>query len=359
MTHQCNLCNVFSSNNIFSFISHLDNHMRENGLLSIKEDLNKMKQTSGNCDVCNKSMSNYYNYQRHQVSSCVYSKFTESIVNISNPDKLTSIIKQCNKQLESLRKKQDNYINNGVYADITNKGNYVNGNNNGSIISGNNNRINNNNISISLNNLNEENLDILNKNEHKDFQRSLIKTLGNFENTSLDNSNIQIAQKFDTESIKNLFVMLFEEIYFNEKYPENHNIYVNSKISYRPFHVYVNDRWSKEGNLDTIKDIIIRLKDIFLDWITELIHNKTEENPEDIEVRDYYNRYLNILSEDLIVFVGRLKEKELTLKSTKKLVKHFFDVAYKNRAIVESTFKNTNRSILNLDKKKLDLKKKY
>jgi len=329
--------------------------MRGNGLLSIKEDLNKMKQVSGKCDVCDKSMSNYYNYQRHQTTSCIYSKFTNSIVNISNPDKLASIIEKCNMQLESLRK-QDNYINNGIHADISNNGNFVNGNNNGSIISGNNNRINNNNISISLNNLNEENLDILNKHEHKEFQRSLIRTLGDFENTSLDNSNIQIAQKFDTESIKNLFVMLFEEIYFNEKYPENHNIYVNSKVSYRPFHVYVNDRWSKEGNLDTIKDIIIRLKDIFLDWITELIHNKTEENPEDIEVRDYYNKYLSILSEDLIIFVSRLKEKELTLRSTKKLVKHFFDVAYKNRAIVESTFKDTNKSMLG--KRKLDLKKK-
>lgn len=322
MKYNCELCNDYITDNIYSYIGHIDQHIKENNKLSIKSDINTLKKTPGSCDVCQKEMSNYYIYQRHLQTSCVYSKLLETISTISDKSKLAMIMDKCESQI-------------GKYNQSIISGNIQNCDN-VNIITGNNNEINNNknNITINLNNLKNENLDMIDSGE---FAQKLLNTLGTF-----NESPVKILRKFEFEAIKNTFTYLFEEIYFNEKFPQNHNIYINSQVYYRPFHIYVDDRWCREGNLETIKDIIVRLKEIFMEWITDVITNNCKETDDLNEIKEL-QEYLEILKEDLNIFVQNI-DNDKQLRSAKKLVKHFFDIAYNNRGVVENTFKETKKT---------------
>jgi hypothetical protein len=215
--------------------------------------------------------------------------------------------------------------------------NNINSNNN---IQGNNNNINN--ISISLNNFgtNDENLDMLydESQESLEFGQKLLDTLGNFN----DGNGINSLRKFERDAVKETFLMLFEEIYFNEKYPENHNIFVNDKSFYRKFHIFLNDRWSKIGNVNTLKEIIIRLKDIFLEWVRKNYYEPNINNPDYPETsRQWLEDYYQILKDDLNLLSQSMENRKITLKNTKTMLREFLEVAYKNRKVVEITFRQT------------------
>jgi hypothetical protein len=208
-----------------------------------------------------------------------------------------------------------------------------------SLIMGNNNNTNiqNNNISINMNNLREENLDMI---ASKDFENRVMKKLGSF-----SEQQVRCIRAFDRNRIKETFIMFFEEIYFNDEYPENHNIFVNSKVYNREFHVFVEEKWKKIGNLSTIKDVVLRLIDIFLEWMVDNL-NSFIDTAEDQKTVDYYTEYWKILNEDIKSFkIGvndnKIYPKTNDFKSAKTILREFFDIAYNNRKIVEKTFQDT------------------
>lgn len=328
MILECNFCD-YSNKNTFKFIEHLDDHIKYKNQCSLKYDVNKMKKEKGSCENCCKIFSNYYNYKIHK-KKCESPKsiILTNLDKISTESDLEEILQVLGKKLKS-KKLNTQFVE---VSDI--RDNYM--------ITGNNNKINNNNnnnIQINLNNIKCENLDILHSKSDFKFRQDLLETLGTF-----DETEIKCMRKFKSESIKNTFLTLFEKLYFNEEYPENHNLYINNKQYCKNFHIFVDDKWSRIGDLDTIKDIILRLKEIFTDWITQTVNEQISQE-EDVETIKDLQEYLDILKTDLNHFIGSLRDKKITFKSAKKLLKDFFDIAYKNRNTVKKTYditKSTN-----------------
>jgi len=321
---KCDLCE-FQAKGKFEFIEHLDAHQKIEQL-SIRNELSRVKKEPGSCRYCNRMISNFYNYKIHR-KKCLSPEelIFLNLSKITDEEVLTKFISECRQKLknQSVGVTQHNSISGGQNSIIEN------------IISGDNNVNNVNHISINLNNIKDENLNILRSSENSKFQQKLLNTLGTF-----DNNEVKSLRKFNKEAIKNTFLTLFEELYFNDKYPENHNLYVNHQTYYKNFHIYVDDKWSRTGDLNTIKDIIVRLKEIFQEWITKTIEDIVKNDPSG--EKDHLE-YLKILCEDLDIFIGGLKEEEVTFMSAKKLIKEFFDIAYKNRLTVKKTFDSTRQ----------------
>lgn len=318
----CGLCE-FTAKGKFEFIEHLDAHQKIEQI-SIRNELSKIKKESGSCRYCNKIISNFYNYQTHR-KKCLSPEelIFLNLSKITNKEIFSKIISECRQKLnQNVGVTQHNSISGGQNSIIEN------------VISGDNNINNVNHISINLNNIRDENLQILESGNPR-FQQKLLDTLGTY-----DKNEVRSLRKFNKEAIKNTFLTLFEELYFNDKYPENHNLYVNHKTYYKNFHVYVDDKWSRTGDLNTIKDIIVRLKEIFQEWITKTIEDIIKDDPS--EETDHLE-YLRVLCEDLDIFIGGLKEEEVPFMSAKKLIKEFFDIAYKNRLTVKKTFDITRQ----------------
>jgi len=334
MVHKCILCDGFTTNNLFLFVEHLENHENIDNI-SCKQELNDLKKRKDKCNICDINISNYYNYKKHRTKSCLRPKIIGQLEKLNDSDELMLIL----KEIKSKIRRNDDEISS------------INNNNNNVVYNNVQYGQNNNMISI-VNNLHQENLDVLklSKNEHQEFQQLLLKTLGTH-----DGNEVKALRKFQSEAIKNTFIMLFEEIYFNTEFPENHNIYINSKTYYRPFHVYVNNRWSKEGDLDTIRDVIIRLKDIFSEWITEVVDYQIYQETDQEQIKQF-KEYLMILQEDLNIFVRQFKQNKVSFQNAKKLIKEFFDIAYRKKNIVEETFNKTKSKPLR--RLRLNLKNK-
>ena len=330
-TYVCSLCkDLEPTTNPYEYIDHMYTHKQLDDL-SLKTDLNEMKKKEGSCKYCNKKIKEYYSYQKHIRSGCKRQKTLEYLDKLDSTQEIKEFIGLLTKKLQTVE--NNNHEKPNTYNTT------VNGNMNliNSAIGGN---VNNNNISnnISLNNLREENLEMLNEDKNINFQNNLFESIGQFKE-----SRVNAMVEFDREKIKNAMVMLFEEVYFNEEYPENHNIYITSRAYDRPFHVYVNDIWEKTGDLKTIADIIIRVKQIFKQWIKRNMKISIDEficegNEDEA---NYFKKYMKVLFEDLERLCECIAKKMFNVTSVKEMTKLFHDTAYKHRKIVEPTFKET------------------
>jgi hypothetical protein len=358
------VCKDFKTNNTYEYVDHMLSHPKLDDL-SLKTDLNEMKKKTGICKYCNKNIKEYYSYQKHIKTGCIRKKTLDYLDNLDTKeeihefmnilatkfntsqeiDEIISILTKKRKLIEHHNPDKSTTYNTAISGAV----NLVNSTVSGSVNNNNNNISNN----ISLNNLRKENLDMLNEYKNVKFQNNLFDSLGEFKESRVD-----AFVEFDREKIKNAMVMLFEEVYFNKEYPENHNIYVTSKAYDRPFHVYINDVWEKTGDLKTIADIIIRVKQIFKEWIKQNLKNTIDEfiKEGNQEEANYYKKYLNVLFEDLERLCECIAKKMFNVTSVREITKLFHDTAYKHRRTVEPTFKDTvispNR------KKKLILTKK-
>lgn len=330
--YSCVVCKKFKTDNTFEYIDHISNH-DELDKLDLTNDLNKMKKQKECCNYCRKEISDYYNFQKHK-NTCVWNKFLSFIDEIQKTEIIDEISKKCSE-----RKKEISICS---MRDI--KNNSIEGDQNQiQAVAGIQNQVNNNNnknqIVIHMNNFGKENLQMLDPNINANIKDELLKTLGSYPR----NHKIHAMRRFSNDNIKKTFIKVFEEVYFNNKYPENHNIYVSTKVHERPFHIFLNDRWENTGDTSSMIDVILRIKKIFEEWIIEIFN---EVNSECIDNEDYDQYDLNIefvetLTNDLDLFTQCLAQKQYNISSVKDMTKLFRDIAYKNRRVVEPTYKQT------------------
>lgn len=183
---------------------------------------------------------------------------------------------------------------------------------------------NNNNVTFNINVFGTENTTMLNNDT---TIREILKLLGKIE-PMYPGSRTNF--KFDRDNIIKTLLKIYEKIHCDEEHPENHNIYIPNRKTYKPFHVYMEDQWKKIGDIETLKKTIIQSRDTLINLIDNLIEcDATEAN-----ITDLY-MYQKTLREDISSLLMNENQDDV-----KKLCKEIFMKTYEHRDLLIKSYKN-------------------
>ena len=231
------------------------------------------------CDYCNKKFSRNDALKRHLTSRC-------TIKNIKYNEKDT-LVEQLNAEIKQLKEellsKEGNVLNNTTNNNATNQNI-----NNGTVI--------NNNYNFNLLPYGKENMDHLKDNDYK----FIINKGFNSVNT------------------------LLEKVHFNEKVPENHNVFIGN-IKNGDISVFDGKVWNLKDKKEFLDDLYDNKKNMLVDKFEEL-----EEDLPDFTVNKFM-RFQNDEKSDKIS--GKLKkEMKFTLYNKRHMP---LDIINKNKPIIE------------------------
>jgi hypothetical protein len=140
--------------------------------------------------------------------------------------------------------------------------------------------------------------------------------VNNYENTSLDKLTDKTYNKLirDSEEAYKIIPNLIKHIHFNQKIPENHNVYLsNRNKNNKHLQVFKNGHWEIASKDSEITNIIADKETNLGDWVSE----KGEKYP---EAAEKYNEYLEQKHDDETVKLIK-EEVELVLYNGRHLMK--------------------------------------
>ena len=195
--YKCEKCNKFQTHIKTHYIRHLNRKKNcDNHIIHVIKDNNQIEKIY-KCDYCEFTSKHRQSYYRHKITC---------------KEKPENKVNKLEKEIELLKKQQQNHIVNN------NCNNTINNTNNT------NNTINNNTYNITLNNYKKEDIDYITD----EILYKLIKSPG----SSLLN--------------------IIKYIHFNKHHPENHNLKLNN-IQSKFIDIYNNGIWEKVNKKDIIE----------------------------------------------------------------------------------------------------------
>jgi len=155
-----------------------------------------------------------------------------------------------------------------------------------------------------------------NTTNNTNYNTNYIFILNNYEDTKLDKISDKVYNKIinDSEEPYKIIPSLIRHIHFNNKIPENHNIYIsNRNKNNKHLQVYKNGQWEITDKSTEIDNIINDKETNLSDWIDE----KGEKYPEALEK---YNEYIEQkYDEDTAKLIK--EEVELLLYNNRHMIK--------------------------------------
>tara|TARA_R100001163_G_C5055470_1_gene191933 strand:- start:895 stop:1869 length:975 start_codon:yes stop_codon:yes gene_type:complete len=284
----CTTC-LFKTINTFEFIDHTEIHPAIN--------VNNLKKRSDQCPLCKKEMINYYKYIRHK-NNCPEKKQFKLIKSMINNINHIDHMKEIRDMMDMRIRELEN--NNEKTNEIIEK-------------------------SININNLGSETTIMLNK--------SIINRIFSI----IGNIVLDLKYILEIEKIDNLFTFLFNKIFINEKYVENHCIYITDKNRKRPFYIFKDDKWTKTGNLQTLRDLVIKINTIFLQYLETTIKDIVENNND----KNRYMKYKEVITYNLNLFF----DKKTNRKLMNKICYSIYDLFYNNKSVIKETFGKSQKNL--------------
>lgn len=264
----------------------IKNNRLEKKILLLK---NKSLKIEKKCLFCNKDFSNKTNLLRHINNNCTENKdfnnkklcINEDINRIINDNKelqenINKLEEDKNKIIieQQIKQKDDEIkkLKECMEKMIDNQSKNINITNNKVI----NNKIINNNLVVNINSFGKETLKHITLDDYKKFLSGFFPG----------------------------FIKYIEKIHFDEKAPENHNIYItNLKSKY--IHIFENNQWMTKAKSDIIDKFIEKKYGMLIDKCEEL-----EEN----------NEISNKISEEFSQFMKNYEDEEAKRNTKNKII---------------------------------------
>lgn len=329
MALSCKFCHKHMKEPYY-YRTHLCIHLKENKYdnTEVKNEMNSIATSKFNCPRCDKKFASEYTLARHQQNTC--NKKTNNLAKIKSLyDKLDE-----NDKSELLRMIQTNNVTSDDYSSkpqrkSTNDTRSQNVSNstveNLQMNQDMRDMSTNYTININIKPVGEENIETL-KEHLADCQDILYK----------------IAQQDakDREHLQGLATELFKKLHFDPENPENHNIYITDKRPSVPFMVFNEDKWERSGNLETLEQEFLRIKDI--------IKDNVQGGPRYVkkaqEMIDYVREQSNLRG-------TRINVPGSNMQMDKFVSREFHNIAYNNKDVVKPTFDKTKKLRLTFKKK--------
>ena len=343
----CKFCNKKLTEQRY-YLTHLETHKEDNELLDkIYKETERIKGNKYKpfeCSKCSKSFATSKYLRNHMAKFCKGIDEEKILELVKGSDDIKYMKKLQTLVNEKVQKLEANIIN----GDVNGQNNNVQFND-----QSHNNRNNNINIKndykIEINNFGEQRENIQYLAEHENFERLIphMEKILDYVNDEIENDkkptrfNSAIRMKIltgITHGIRDLCIELYKLIHCHEDHPENHNIYITNLKKEILFFIYVNNRWERSGNMNTLKN---EIENVFTALINSLDHYITMAEADGGDVEDFKEikrRVIDLYNQNNKQFNENLK-------------KSFYDVTYQNKEIIGDTYQNTVKKRLSLSRR--------